>query len=238
MAGLSFSAALALAAQCAPGVAAETLLSVAHAESNLDPFAIGVNDGPPVRQPRTAAEAAALARMLLARGYSIDLGISQINSRNLGWLGLSVEAAFDPCRNLAAAARVLRANYSAASRRYAGAGALGAALSMYNTGHPERGYRNGYVARVYRAAAIVVPAVRAGTQPAPPVAAPSPAIDPSIPRGSPLDANLAASAAAPGPDSVAVSDGAGTSIPVSAAPAWDVFGTAGRASVHVFGGMK
>jgi type IV secretion system protein VirB1 len=231
MAGLSFSAALALAAQCAPGVAPETLLSVAHAESSLDPFAIGVNNGPPVRQPRTAAEAAALARVLLSRGYNIDLGIGQINSRNLGWLGLSVEAAFDPCRNLAAAARVLRANYSAASRRYAGAGALGAALSMYNTGHPGRGYRNGYVARVYRAAAIVVPAVRAGAQPAP-------AIDPWIPRGSPLDPNLAASAAAPGPDSVAVSDGAGTFIPVPAAPAWDVFGTAGRASVHVFGGMK
>ena len=37
--------------------------------------------------------------------------MAQINSDNLDWLGLSVEAAFDPCRNLAAAGVVLRAGY-------------------------------------------------------------------------------------------------------------------------------
>lgn len=46
---------------------------------------------------------------MISAGRRVDLGLAQINSKNLGWLGLSVEAAFDSCQNLAAAARVLQA---------------------------------------------------------------------------------------------------------------------------------
>lgn len=145
---------LSLAQACAPQVAPQTLAAVAYAESRFDPLAIGVNRGPrPVRRPRDPAEAARTARALIADGANLDLGLAQINSDNLGWLGLSVEEAFDPCRNLTAAGRVLQAGYRPASaspldRQVA----LRAALSRYNTGHPERGVRNGYVARVERAA--------------------------------------------------------------------------------------
>lgn len=143
---------LSLSQACAPQVAPETLAAIAYAESRFNPIAIGVNRGPrPTRPPRDAAEAARVARGLLARGANLDLGVAQINSDNLDWLGLSVEAAFDPCRNLAAAGEVLRAGY----RPIKGAdpqAALRVALSRYNTGHPERGFRNGYVARVERAA--------------------------------------------------------------------------------------
>lgn len=153
--------ALSLAAQCAPTVAPETLLSVVQAESGFDPLAIGVNGKPRVTvTAATRAEASAKASALIAAGRSVDLGLAQINSRNLGWLGLTVEAAFDPCRNLAAAARVLQAAYDPRNDAQAQP-ALLRALSRYNTGDERRGFANGYVQKVTRAAAQVVPALQA-----------------------------------------------------------------------------
>jgi type IV secretion system protein VirB1 len=141
---------LALARTCAPQVAPTTLLAVARAESGLDPLAIGVNGpGRGSLRPRSRDEAVAAARKLMAQGRDLDLGLGQINVRNLRPLGLSVEAAFDPCRNLQAAGTVLAAGYR---RGVAEAGpgqrALRIAFSVYNTGHIARGFANGYVARV------------------------------------------------------------------------------------------
>lgn len=155
---------LALASQCAPGVAPETLLAVARVESGLNPLAIGVNAKWAARpKPRSIAEAVAAAQELIASGRDIDLGLAQINVRNLPRLGLSLEGAFDPCRNLAASARVLREGYAAGMARHGpGQGALRTALSYYNTGHPQRGFRNGYVARVLAHAAAPVRPATAG----------------------------------------------------------------------------
>lgn len=167
--------ALALAVQCAPAVAPETLLSIVQVESGFQPLAIGVNGAPRVTvKARTRTEAITQAKALIAAGRSVDLGLAQVNSRNLSWLGLSVEAAFDPCRNLAAAAQVLQAGYAPVSPAEGTQPALQRALSRYNTGHPARGFRNGYVAKVTRAAAQVVPALQVGAPPeaTEPVAAP------------------------------------------------------------------
>lgn len=168
---------LGLAQACAPAVAPETLLSVVQAESGRDPLAVGVN-GRNRRsyRPATPAAAAALAGRLIAGGQNLDLGLAQINSRNLARLGLTVADAFDPCRNLAAEAQVLAAGYRRASPiPGAEQAALRSALSAYNTGDPVRGLRNGYVARVTRAAAQVVPALRpAGAEPGPAEAQPNP----------------------------------------------------------------
>jgi type IV secretion system protein VirB1 len=89
--------------------------------------------------------------MLIDAGLSIDMGLGQINSRNLSWLGLTLESVFDPCRNLQAMQAVLLSGYEKAAKTHGpGQQALVAALSAYNTGHPERGVRNGYVASVFR----------------------------------------------------------------------------------------
>lgn len=152
---LDLAAILLLAQTCAPQTAPATLAAVAWAESRFDPLAIGVNRGPrPARPPRDAADAARIARDLLARGANLDLGVAQINSDNLDRLGLTPEAAFDPCSNLAAADRILRAGYRPGPDRTPQQ-TLRIALSRYNTGHPERGFRNGYVARVEAAAAAL-----------------------------------------------------------------------------------
>src|SRR5690606_16182090 len=162
-----------LAATCAPTVAAETLLAVAKVESGFDPLAIGVNGAPRVTvRAKSSAEAVRQASALITAGRSVDLGLAQINSRNLGWLGLTVEAAFDPCRNLAAAARVLQDGYDRSGADAVGEQpALRTALSYYNTGNARRGFANGYVAKVEKAAAQVVPAIQAepdASEPEPP----------------------------------------------------------------------
>lgn len=177
---LSLADTIELSQQCAPAVAVETLLSVVQVESGFDPLAIGVNGKPRITvTAATRAEAAAKASALIAAGRSVDLGLAQINSRNLGWLGLTVEAAFDPCRNLAAAARILQAGYDV--RRVLAVGeqpALRTALSRYNTGDPIRGFDNGYVAKVTSAAARIVPAIQA----APTTSSPATMAEPPSPQ--------------------------------------------------------
>lgn len=147
---LTAAAIEALAPRCAPAVAPATLVALAHTESRFEPLAIGVN-GP---TPRTivapsSERAEAVANELIQAGANIDLGLLQVNSRNLARLGLSVAAAFEPCRNLQAGAQVLRDGYRRAAPVVVGAqAALRVALSYYNTGRPDRGFQNGYVARV------------------------------------------------------------------------------------------
>lgn len=202
---------LSLAGSCAPTVAPETLISIVHTESRFNSLAIGVNS-PGVRAPKpaTKAQAIAAARSLIGQGYNIDLGLGQINSANLGWLGLSVENAFEPCSNLAAAARVIATNYQAVARLAPSRDhAIATALSMYNTGDRQRGFRNGYVARVYASASAVIPLIR-GTAP---VAA-APAIPQSLPTF------------APPPD---------TPVSPPAAAGWNTAARASQASLMVFG---
>ena len=153
---MAFSAAaiLALASQCAPIVAPETVLAIIQTESSGNPFALNVNGGRQPARQGNAVDAAATARRYVAAGYSVDLGLGQINSRNMRWLGLTWETVFDPCTNVAALGRVLTANYNAAKAGRDPQTALRVALSMYNTGSRTRGFRNGYVAKVARNAGV------------------------------------------------------------------------------------
>ena len=122
-----------LATACAPQVAPETLAAIAQTESTRDPLAIRDNTTDLSYRPRDKAEAVAVARNMISEGHDLDLGLMQINRGNFAWLGLTVEAAFDPCRSIAAGAAVLTQ------------------ISRYNTGSPAAGFRNGYVARVLAA---------------------------------------------------------------------------------------
>ena len=158
---LDLATLLSLASACAPSVAPATLLAIAKVESGFDPLAIGINGAQPghltFAEPAIAVQT---ARALIAAGRNIDLGLGQVNVRNLGWLGLSVEAAFDPCRNLAASAKVLRSGFlKASSEGGAPQAALRTALSYYNSGAPARGVANGYVAKVTAAAQQLAPVI-------------------------------------------------------------------------------
>lgn len=150
---LELAALLSLSQQCAPSIAPATMLSVVKVESGFNPLAINVNGAADPPPPKDRSEAIRMAEGLIRQGHSVDLGLGQINSRNLGWLGLSVAEAFDPCRNLAAAAKVLEQGFVGAARSAPQQQALRMAFSAYNTGDYARGFRNGYVAKVEAAAA-------------------------------------------------------------------------------------
>lgn len=140
---------IALIAQCAPNVSPDTLLAVIKTESDGNPWAIGVNGGRKIAQPKSQTEAISAAKRLSAKGANFDMGLGQINNSNMRWLGLSYEAVFDPCTNIAAAAKVLSNNYKSAIKGGM-KNPLGAALSMYNTGSSHKGFINGYVRKVYK----------------------------------------------------------------------------------------
>ena len=136
---------------CAPNVAPTTLQAIVAVESGGHPLALNINgirvQPPPARDTREAAQ---VAESYIARGYSVDIGLMQVNSRNLAALGTTVEQVLDPCTNIRAAATILTADYAEAARtRGDGQPALQAALSAYNTGDFYRGFANGYVARYY-----------------------------------------------------------------------------------------
>lgn len=144
-----------LAAQCAPGVHIKTLSSIVRHESGANPYAIGVNaKGARLpRQPASKEEAVATATWLKEHGYNFDSGYGQVNSANMDRLGMSIADLFDPCKNLAGAARVITDCFKRAKPRYADEQtALHAALSCYNTGNEKDGLRNGYVGYVMAAA--------------------------------------------------------------------------------------
>lgn len=144
---------LALAQTCAPQVAPATIAALTRHESRHNPFAININ-GPYrlQRQPRTLAEALDAAARIEKLGASFDVGLGQINSKNLNRLGYTVAEALDPCTNLRLASIVLTDCYLRGRSRLDGQARLQAALSCYNTGNPNAGFRNGYVASVYRSA--------------------------------------------------------------------------------------
>jgi type IV secretion system protein VirB1 len=142
------AAILGLASQCAPNVAPQTVAAIVHTESRGNPFALNVNRS---RQPApqlTAADAVATAQRYVASGYSVDLGLGQINSRNMRKLGLTWATVFDPCTNIAALGQILTQSYLAVIGGRQPQTALRLAISLYNTGSTSRGFRNGYVAKV------------------------------------------------------------------------------------------
>lgn len=164
----------ALYAECAPQIHPTTMDRVVWVESGRRVLALNVNRrpgqavAPRPAQPATVDQAVALAETYIAQGHSVDLGLAQINHRNLPSMGLTVrDVLAEPCRNLAAGAAILSACYDRAVRGGAPAGdaALIGALSCYNSGSMTFGVRSGYVARYG-----VVPPL--GPQPVAPAAAP------------------------------------------------------------------
>lgn len=150
---------LSLATACAPQIDPGTTLALVRVESSGHPWAIGVVGGRLERQPRSRGEALATALALKAQGRNFSLGLAQINVHNLDGLGLTLDAALEPCKNLAAMQRVLVTCFERAARQRAGnvQRTLQMALSCYYSGDFTRGSRDGYVQRV------VAAAVRAAT---------------------------------------------------------------------------
>ena len=169
---LTLPVVLQLAAVHASVVAPETVAAVAETESGLDPLAVRDNTSGLSYAPKTVAEAAALARALMARGHSLDLGLMQVNGANLARTGLTPDSAFDPRRSVEAGGQILVAAWQRCRPDRSEADALRCTASVYNSGREQAGIRSGYVARVWRVAERIVPAIRQAVPPRPLAPAP------------------------------------------------------------------
>lgn len=144
---------------CAPDIHPVTAAAIVQQESGGSPWALNDNTGKKSYRPKSAREAAEIASRLVAAGHSVDIGIAQINSRNLPALKLSIEQVLDPCTNLRASQTILKEGFQRAGGNLAGA------LSAYNTGKTTSSVGAKYADSVYRQAGAgpVVPAIPGGT---------------------------------------------------------------------------
>jgi len=133
-----------LARQCASTIPENILAGVAHVESGFDPLVLHDNTTGVVYHPVDAAIAVSKAADLVALGDSVDIGLMQINSKNLSALNLTKQEALNPCGSLAAGASVLQAAYGVGKIDDSQMAELLMALSRYNTGSPFRGIMSGY----------------------------------------------------------------------------------------------
>lgn len=153
MIAMDASELLRLLVSCAPLVDPGTAMALVAVESSFNPHAIGVVGGMLTRQPRDRHEALATALGLTRDRFDYSVGLAQINVRNFQRLGLTLDSAFEPCRNLQAMQIVLiecqdRALGQGAETQRA----LRQALSCYYSGNFTSGITAGYVGRVVRTA--------------------------------------------------------------------------------------
>ena len=132
-----------LVKSCAPHVAASTALAIARTESALHPYAVSLNYPHQEarrrgfskgyleisRQPRSKAQAQRWTAWMLAHGYTVSIGLMQINTEQANRLGLAILDLFDPCTNLYASSRILRKVYTQQRQR---PDSLNRSLDIYN----------------------------------------------------------------------------------------------------------
>ena len=134
-----------------PGVSPVTVKRIIEVESGCNEAALHVNAPVAEIRPKSRQQAVRLAKKLIDSGGNVDLGLMQINSSNLRRYGLSVEDAFEPCRNIRVGSQILKEHYRRAKQLMGpGRSALKAALSAYNTGNFYKGATNGYLDRIFR----------------------------------------------------------------------------------------
>lgn len=128
--------------QCAPEVHHMTMSAIIKQESGGNPYALNDNTNKKSYKPKTFNEALQIAKRLIATGASVDIGLAQINSKNLPGLRLSVEDVLDPCKNIMASQTILKEGWARSG------GDLKRTLSAYNTGKTNSKIGAAYAERV------------------------------------------------------------------------------------------
>lgn len=132
--------------KCLPKSHWHIMSAITKVESDYQPYAVHINsrDGNQSKVFSSQQEAKEFIKELVKKKANFDIGLTQINSshfkpgRVFGRQGLTPFDALDPCNNLKMGAFIFSDNF----RRYGG---VADALSAYNTGHPKKGYENGYI---------------------------------------------------------------------------------------------
>lgn len=132
--------------ECGIEVHPVAMMAIIEQESGGNPYALNDNTGKRSYQPKSMQEAAAIARRIIAAGGSVDIGLAQINSKNLKNLKMTVEDVLDPCKNLKASEIILKEGWLRSG------GNLKQTLSAYNTGKLNSTVGHKYAERVIKRA--------------------------------------------------------------------------------------
>lgn len=138
---------------CSDPYAHRSIMSaIVKVESGGNPWAMNINSKSGQRllyQAKTLEQAQAWVRWFVANNYNIDIGIAQINIKNIQKAKMDPVDFLDPCINLRMAGQILKGNYDTASKSsYSTDDAIKKAISAYNTGNFRYGFTNGYVGKV------------------------------------------------------------------------------------------
>ena len=132
-----------------PNVDSAIIRQIIRVESNFQEFTVNVNKLDSFVL-KTKDEAEKTAKEYIKKGYSVDMGLMQFNSKNLSlpiFNHLSVSDLFDPCKNIKAGSDIFFLAYQNTDKNLNKEERINRALSVYNTGNQELGFRNGYVAK-------------------------------------------------------------------------------------------
>jgi type IV secretion system protein VirB1 len=104
------------------------------------------------RQPTNQREALDWLAYFQSYDIFVDLGLMQVSTAEAKRRGISPESLLEPCTNLRVGWQILEDAYQIEKKTYGpGQEALQHAISRYNTGDPQQGIANGYLARVFAA---------------------------------------------------------------------------------------
>lgn len=139
-----------LITQCGAGVDPSTTSAIIKVESGGNPYAIGDNTTRQSYSPNSKEDAIKIARHLLNKGHSLDMGLMQINSNHLKSGRFNLNNVFEPCENIKIGNSILIGFYKKYDTEPDKSKVLFKALSAYNTGTAWKG--QGYVNKILKAA--------------------------------------------------------------------------------------
>jgi type IV secretion system protein VirB1 len=105
---VDFSAFMALAENCAPGVDKKPLIEIVRAASGFEPLSLTIDGRKPIKILETSKdEAIALAMQAKVGAQDVRLGLAGLTFGDLDMAGIGVADAFEACPSLRAAAQIL-----------------------------------------------------------------------------------------------------------------------------------
>jgi type IV secretion system protein VirB1 len=125
------------------------MTAIVTVESGGKPLAIGLNKGYRLKtQPKDENQAKNWVQYLEQNNYNFDVGLGQVNIKNIHHYGYKASDMLDPCLNLKISSEILEKSYQTALATSVSSKAIQQAISAYNTGNFNSGFNNGYVGKV------------------------------------------------------------------------------------------
>ena len=131
-------------------VPTEIVRKIMKVESAKNSFTVNVNSNGKSLvsfNPKTKNEAKTIATEWMNKGYTVDVGLMQLNSENFSKFNISIDEALEPCTNIKVASTIYNNFYKLTNKDDNEILRIKQALSGYNTGNLKTGFENGYVAK-------------------------------------------------------------------------------------------